>query len=289
MGNERRGGITVRQDAIVQLVRQRGYASIEAMAEDFGVSAQTIRRDVIALSNRNLLQRYHGGAGLPAGTDRLAYSNRRVRAAAEKRRIAAALAREIPNGASLFIDIGTTMEAFAQALLNHRGLRVITNHVSVVSILCEHTDFEIILAGGMVRNRDRAITGETTSEFLRRFRVEYGVFGIGAIDHEGHVLDYDYRDIHASRTAMEISRRKFAAADSSKFFGDAMVRLCHVAEIDALFTDAPPPPPIAQQLTRHKVRLVVAPAAAEAGDGADAAREAADTAPLTAGGTGVQL
>lgn len=263
MSNERRGGVSVRQDAIIQLVRQQGYASIEAMAESFGVSAQTIRRDVIDLSHKNLLQRYHGGAGLPPGTDRLAYPNRRTRFAAEKRRIAAAIAHEIPNGASLFIDIGTTMEAFAEALLNHRGLRVITNHVSVVSILCENTDFEIILAGGVVRNSDRAITGETISEFLRRFRVEYGVFGIGAIDHEGHVLDYDYRDIHASRTAMEVSRRTFAAADSSKFFGDAMVRLGHVSEIDALFTDAPPPEPIAEQLALHQVKLIVAPAAAE--------------------------
>lgn len=258
--------LTARQSAIVQVVRERGFASIEAMAGQFGVSTQTVRRDVIELSRRNLLQRYHGGAGLPAGMDRLAYNNRRVRAADEKHRIAASVADEIPNDATLFMDIGTTMEAVAGALLNHRGLRVITNHIAVASLFCENTDFEIILAGGMVRNRDRAITGEATVEFLRSFRVSYGLFGIGAIDHDGQMLDYDYRDVQVSRAAIEISRRRLAVADSSKFHGDAMIRLGHVSEIDTLFTDAAPPEDIASQLRDGNVRLVVANGDADAGD-----------------------
>ncbi len=257
----RRLGSGERQNAIVRIVREKGYASIESMAQAFDVSAQTIRRDVIELSRRNLVQRYHGGAGLPTGRDRLAYSNRRVRFAAEKRRIAAALAREIPNGASLFIDIGTTTEAVAEALLHHRDLRIITNHIAVVSTFCENTDFEIILTGGMVRSHDRAITGEAAADFLREFRVRYGIFGIGGIDPEGQMLDYDYRDTRVSRAAIEISRHRFVVADSSKFAGDAMIRLAHVSEIDALFTDAPPPEPIAGQLEANGVKLVVAPPA----------------------------
>ena len=257
----RRLGSGERQNAIVRIVREKGYASIESMAQAFDVSAQTIRRDVIELSRRNLVQRYHGGAGLPTGRDRLAYSNRRVRFAAEKRRIAAALAREIPDGASLFIDIGTTTEAVAEALLRHRNLRIITNHIAVVSTFCENTDFEIILTGGMVRSHDRAITGEAAADFLREFRVRYGIFGIGGIDPEGQMLDYDYRDTRVSRAAIEISRHRFVVADSSKFAGDAMIRLAHVSEIDALFTNAPPPAPIAGQLEANGVKLVVAPPA----------------------------
>jgi len=255
----RRLGLDERQSAIVRTVREKGFASIETMARAFDVSAQTVRRDVIELARRNLVRRYHGGAGLPAGTDRLAYANRRVRFAAEKRRIAAALAAEIPDGASLFIDIGTTTEAVAEALLDHKNLSIITNHIAVVSRFCEETDFEIILAGGMVRNRDRAITGEAAAEFLREFRVRYGIFGIGAIDPEGQMLDYDYRDTRVSRAAIEISRHRFVVADSSKFAGDAMIRLAHVSEIDALFTDAPPPPAIAGELAANGVRLIVAP------------------------------
>ena len=108
------------------------------------------------------------------------------------------------------------------------------------------------------RNRDRAITGEATSEFLRKFRAEYGIFGVGAIDHEGQMLDYDYRDVHISLTAMEISRKKLVVADSSKFHGDAMMQLAHVSEVDALFTDATPPKDIVHQLTAHDVGLFIA-------------------------------
>ncbi len=250
-------GLNDRQSAIVGIVRDRGFASIGSLADEFGVSQQTIRRDIIELARRNLVQRYHGGAGLPTGRDRLAYANRRVRGAEAKRCIARAVAAEIPNGASLFIDIGTTTEAVAEALLEHKGLRIITNHVGVVWLFCQNTDFEIVLAGGMVRNRDLAIIGTAAADFLEGFRVSYGIFGIGAIDPEGNLLDYDYRDMRTSRAAMEIARRRFVVADAGKFHGDAMIRLGHVGEIDALFTDAAPPPEINACLEAAGTRLVV--------------------------------
>lgn len=251
--------LTPRQRTIIRHVSDNGFASIESMAETFGVSAQTIRREIIRLSEQNLLQRYHGGAGLPAARETLAYSNRRVRNAEEKRQLAEAVAREIPNGASLFLDIGTTVEAVAAALVKHTGLRVITVHILVAALLCEHTDFEIILAGGLVRNRDRAVTGDQTTEFLRRFRVNFGIFSAGSIDANGQVLDYDYRDVQVSRIAMEVSRRRFLVVDSSKFDADAMVRIADLSEIDAVFSNAAPPPAIAEQMSRHETRLVLPP------------------------------
>tara|TARA_E500000331_G_scaffold175227_1_gene169089 strand:+ start:1316 stop:2119 length:804 start_codon:yes stop_codon:yes gene_type:complete len=259
VADRKRLGISNRQDQIINLVRDQGYASIEMMADKFGVSQQTVRRDIIYLNEKNLLQRHHGGAGLPPGIDRLAYSNRKIRNALQKSLIGNAIAARIPNGASLFIDIGTTMEAVAEALTGHEGLRVITNHIGVVSILCENTDFEIILSGGLVRNRDRAVTGETTTEFLREFRVGYGIFGIGSITDDGQLLDYDYRDAQASRAALQISRHKIAAADHSKFNGDAMMPFAHVSEIDDLVTDAPPPKAIADAIEQGGTELFVAP------------------------------
>ncbi len=102
------------------------------------------------------------------------------------------------------------------------------------------------------------MTGAATTEFLERFRVGYGIFGIGAIDDDGEMLDYDYRDVQVSLTAMDISRRRFIAADGSKFNGDAMIKFAHVSKIDALFTDAPPPSGIAETLRANDVRLFVA-------------------------------
>ncbi len=258
MAEVTRSGISDRQQEIIGLVRERGYVSIDMLAERFGVSQQTVRRDIIFLSEQSLVQRHHGGAGLPPGTDTLAYSNRKVRNAAEKALIGQEIAGHIPNGASVFIDIGTTMEAVADALVNHEGLRIITNHIGVVSALCEHTDFEIILTGGLVRNRDRAITGESTTEFIRNFRVGYGIFGIGSLTMDGQLLDYHYRDAQASRAALEISRVKFVGIDHSKFNTDAMMPFAHVSEIDALFTDGEPPAELKDTITESGCELFVA-------------------------------
>lgn len=251
-------GIEARRAEIVSLVHQHGYATIDHLATRFQVSAQTIRRDIRTLASQHLVARYHGGAGLPSADDRLAYPVRKVSFAAEKRAIAQIVARHVPDGASLFIDIGTTMEAVAEALTEHQGLRVITNHMTVASILSEHGDFEIIVPGGILRNRDRAITGEAASEFVGRFKVGYGIFGIGAIDNDGELLDYDYRDVQLSKAAMAISRRRFVALDHSKFNGDAMVRVAHLSDIDAVFTDAPPPSEIAELLRAYDVAVHIA-------------------------------
>jgi DeoR family glycerol-3-phosphate regulon repressor len=263
VSGKKRLDINNRQNQIIELVQGQGYASIDMMADRFGVSQQTVRRDIIYLSEKNLLQRHHGGAGLPSGIDSLAYSNRKIRNAREKFLIGNAIAAQIPNGSSLYIDIGTTMEAVANALLKHEELRVITNHIGVVSLFCDNTDFEIILTGGLVRNRDRAVTGETTAEFLRQFRVGYGIFGIGSVADDGQLLDYDYRDTQASRAALEISRLKFVAADHSKFNADAMMPFAHISEIDGLFTNQQPPAPIVDVIRQGGTDLFVAPDAIE--------------------------
>jgi DeoR family transcriptional regulator, glycerol-3-phosphate regulon repressor len=250
-----RRSIDARREELVDLVRQRGFISIDAMAAHFKVSSQTIRRDIDQLCQMNKLARHHGGAGLLPGSEQLAYANRKTRNLTQKNIIASLVAKQIPNGSSLFIDIGTTMEAVAKALIHHKDLRIITNHIRVVSILSESTDFEIILAGGLVRNRDQAITGEATSEFLRKFKVGYAIFGIGSIENDGAMLDYDYRDVHVSKTAIDISKKRFAAADHSKFNTDAMVHLGHVSAIDAFFTDTSPPLEITDILTANNVDL----------------------------------
>ena len=113
----------------------------------------------------------------------------------EKERIAREVAANIPDGSSLFIDIGTTTEAIARALLDHRELRVVTNNLNVASILTAKDDFTVIIAGGEIRNRDGGIVGEATRDFIGQFRMDYGVIGISGIDSDGSLLDFDYHEV----------------------------------------------------------------------------------------------
>lgn len=247
-----------RREQILELVRRHGFVSIEALAQDFAVTPQTIRRDINELCESAKLQRYHGGAGLPSSVENLAYSTRQVLCPEEKSRIAREVARHIPDHASLFINIGTTTEAVARALLDHAGLRVITNNLNVASIMSRNPEFEVIVAGGLVRSRDQGIVGEAAIDTIHQFKVDFGIMGISGVDADGSLLDFDYREVRVAQAIVGNSRQVFLAADHTKFGRSAMVRLGHLSQLDALITDAPPPAAIRKVLKEAGVALHLA-------------------------------
>ncbi|MGB8332863.1 MAG: DeoR/GlpR family transcriptional regulator [Desulfobacterales bacterium] len=247
-----------RHEKIRELVQGRGFVTIEALSQAFNVTPQTIRRDINTLCEEGMIHRYHGGAGVSSSTENVAYTQRKVLCLREKQRIAAMVADKIPNNASLFINIGTTTEEIAKALCHHQRLKVITNNLNVASILSGNENFEVIVAGGMVRHRDGGIIGPLTIDFIRQFRVDFGIIGISGIDMDGTLLDFDYREVRVSRAIIDNSRRIFLATDHTKFRRNAMVRLGSIDEIDALFTDRQPPQALSEVLGAADVKLYVA-------------------------------
>lgn len=124
---EQGADVNARQERILALVRGRGFATIEALARELDVSAQTVRRDIIRLDEAKLLQRFHGGAGLRDSAVRMGYAEKQILAADAKASIARALADLVPDGASVLLDVGTTVEAVARALAERRQrLKVFT-------------------------------------------------------------------------------------------------------------------------------------------------------------------
>ena len=248
-----------RQREILELVQSHGFVSSDELARTFHVTPQTVRRDINQLCEEGLLRRYHGGAGLPSTVENIAYSTRQVICLDEKIRIAKMVASHIPDQSSLFINIGTTTEEVAKALRDHRGLRIITNNLNVAAILSQNDSFEIIVAGGVVRHRDRGITGETTIEFIEKFKVDFGIIGISGIDEDGSLLDFDYNEVRVAHAIIANSHKVFLATDSTKFGRKPMVRLGQLSQIDALFTDKKPPDEILRILTDANVELHIAP------------------------------
>jgi DeoR family transcriptional regulator, glycerol-3-phosphate regulon repressor len=248
-----------RQALLLEEVRARGSVTVEALAEQFGVTLQTVRRDVKLLSDARLLARFHGGVRLPSSTtENIAYRQRQALNDEAKRQLARAVARAVPNGCSLIINIGTTTEAIARELLRHKGLRVITNNLNVAAILSDNPDCELIVAGGLVRQRDRGIIGEATVEFIGQFRVDIGLIGISGIECDGTLRDYDYREVKVAQAIIRCSRQVWLAADHSKFNRPAMVEVGRLDQVDTLYTDRAPPPPFETLLTEAGVACVVA-------------------------------
>ena len=259
-GSAKTGPVRDRHARIKQGVNAKGFVTIEHLASEFGVTPQTIRRDINILSQEGSIHRYHGGAGVPPSTENVAYIQRKVLCLHEKQRIARLVAAQIPDHASLFINIGTTTEEIAKSLCDHDRLRIITNSLNVASILAGNENFEVIVAGGLVRPRDGGIVGPLTIDFIQQFRVDYGIIGISGIDLDGTLLDFDYREVRAARAIIDNSRKVFLAADHTKFGRNAMVRLGSIGEIDGLFTDRLPAESVMEALSASDVELHVAEA-----------------------------
>ncbi len=246
-----------RQLELLEAVRAEGSMMVESLAGRFGVTLQTVRRDVRQLAEAGLLARFHGGVRMPSSTtENLAYRQRQHLLDEEKRRIARAVAGAVPNGCSLILNIGTTVEAVARELLRHDGLRVITNNLNVAAILSDNARCEVIVAGGVVRSRDRGIVGEATVDFIKQFKVDIGLIGISGIESDGTLRDFDYREVKVARAIIEHSREVWLAADHSKFNRPAMVELGRLDQIDSLFTDSMPPAPFPTLLAEAGVNLI---------------------------------
>ncbi len=259
-GQETTGSGMLAEDrgrAIVELVRRQGFQAIEALAAQFGVTPQTIRRDVTLLCDRGLLRRRHGGVELPPDGENLAYPARQVLNIEAKRRIARLVAGAIPEGASLFFGIGTTPEQCAQALVDHPGLRVMTNNLNVAIALSRNPSCEITVAGGRLRNLDRDMIAGEARDFFSRFMVDIGVYGVGGVAEDGTLLDFSSDEVHMRQSLAQHCRQRFLVLDHSKFGRGATVRGGHIAEASAVFTDQPVPAPIAARLQDAGVRLVV--------------------------------
>ena len=248
-----------RQIKLLDRVRAQGSATVEQLSEALGVTLQTVRRDVQRLADAGLLARFHGGVRVPSSTtENIAHQQRKNLSADGKARIAQAVARRVPHDCSLILNIGTTTEAIAKALLQHKGLRVITNNLNVAEILCSNPDCEVIVAGGVVRARDRGIVGEATVDFIRQFRVDIAIIGISGIEPDGSLRDFDYREVKVAQAIIAHAREVWLAADHSKFNRPAMVELARLSQIQRLFTDQPPPEPFPALLLDANVRCEVA-------------------------------
>lgn len=245
-----------RQRDIVELARVSGRVRVEELAARFDVSAQTIRKDLNDLCNRRLLSRVHGGAVVASGVANLSYEARRFISQAEKQAIGRAAAQLIANNSSLFINIGTTTEEVARALQDHEGLLVITNNLNVATLLYPHPKIDVIVAGGPVRRGDGGVIGSAAVDVINQFKVDCAVIGASAIDEEGALLDFDYREVRVSRAIIENARQVILVADKLKLERAAPVRIGHIAEIDIFVTDALVSETLAATCAAEGVRVV---------------------------------
>lgn len=250
--------LTVRQKEILAVVQELGFTTIETLAARFGVSAQTIRREIIRLQDGNFLQRFHGGAGLASGGIRSAYAQKLTVSPLGKQRIGQAVASVIPAGACVFLDVGTTVEAAARALLGKAGLRVVTASVSVANIFCQGGVFDVVVTGGVTRGANGSLVGQQAISSIAAFRFDYAILGIGGFDDDGAPMDFDLEKIAVRQAAMARARKAAVLADHSKFDQIGTARIADPGMIDLFVIDAAPPEQLQEAWQRAGSRWLVA-------------------------------
>jgi DeoR family glycerol-3-phosphate regulon repressor len=249
---------TFRQNDILDIAETEGKVTVEGLAERFGVTLQTIRRDLADLAGVGKLERVHGGAVLPSGVSNIVYAHRRDLNRLEKAAIARRCAAELPDNASIFLNIGTTTEQVARELLSRSNLMVVTNNINVANILMANDACDVVVAGGLLRRADGGLIGDLTSEAIAQFKVDFAVIGCSALDEEGDLLDFDVQEVSVSKNIIRQARRTFLVADASKFNRTAPARIASLRDIDTFFTDAPPPAAVQARCTAWGTQICVA-------------------------------
>lgn len=241
--------LSARQQNILKRLNADGFLSNDRLAQDYGVSTQTIRKDINGLCEMGLARRVHGGISEQSSFQNISFTARQMLNAKAKQAIAEKAVAHIQDGASLFMGIGTTVECAARALLGRKGLKVKTNNLNIAAILCADPDIDVQVSGGKLRHNDRDLIGQETTDFFSGFRVDYGLIGSGGLDPEVGLLDFQEDEAHVTRAIIKNARQTFLLCDHTKWGREAMVKVAPFDALSFFVTDA-----IDDQATRNRLQ-----------------------------------
>ena len=250
-----------RKFRILEIAQSEGTLRVEDLAQRLGVADQTIRRDLSQLAKSGQLERVHGGAVLSSTANNLDYEKRRNRNAEGKGQIGRAGANLIQNGASVFMNIGTTAEAVASEMMGHSDLLVVTNSLNTANILSVNPNIEIIVAGGTLRRTDGGLLGNLTAQFLELFKFDHAIISCAGIDDDGDLLDFDLQEVHATQSILRQASSVHVVADSTKVRRRAPGKITNLRNVDTWITDAPLPQELSDLCKELETRVIIAEAA----------------------------
>jgi DeoR family fructose operon transcriptional repressor len=250
-----------RQHAIATLVTERGRLAVTAVAEEFGVTTETVRRDLSSLERAGMVRRVHGGA-VPAGALTLVETGlgeRHGTRTEAKRAIAAAAISLLPAAdGSVLLDGGSTTAALADVLPTDRRLYVATNSVPIAARLSASPAVTLHVLGGRVRGITQTAVGDATVRALRDLRLDVVFLGTNGIS-AGHGFSTpDEAEAATKRAMVRAAQRVIVLADSSKLGREHLVRFATVENVDVLVTDGDADPGVVAELETTGIEVLIA-------------------------------
>ncbi|MGD0440382.1 MAG: DeoR/GlpR family DNA-binding transcription regulator [Acidimicrobiales bacterium] len=244
--------------SIIAVIDDNGAVGVEDLAELLGVSTATIRRDLARLADQGVITRSHGGAMRADAGLEVPISYRRGTAVAEKRRIAAAAATLIGEGAIVGITGGTTTIEVARALAPVRRLTVVTNALNVGMQLARYRNIRLVLTGGVCRTASFELSGPIAESTLSGYNLDVAFVGVDGIDVDAGCTTHDDAEARANAALVQRSRRTVIVADSSKIGRVTFASICPLDLVDQLITDNEADPQAVSRLETAGLRVVLA-------------------------------
>lgn len=245
-----------RQVEILDAVRTNGAAAVSELATRFGVTSQTIRRDLNLLEQKKLLVKGFGGAFAAPGVARYTYKERHKTEADIKAKLVEALKPFLFEGATIFVGLGTTFHTLHNVIVQFPGILVATPNLEVVHSCSLHTDATVFVYGGYVRNRDTSILRVGGGEG-QRFKFDIALIGASAIDREGSVLEFDPLEVDLTRQVLENSRKLILVVHEGKFDRHAPHLVTDLSKIDVLVTNGNPADHLQDARLLEQLELVI--------------------------------
>ncbi|ETX27716.1 DeoR/GlpR family DNA-binding transcription regulator [Roseivivax isoporae] len=252
-----------RRRRILLELRLKPHVRVTELAEQFGVTTETVRRDIETLSGEGLLQRAHGGASAATPGTLRAMDERRLERVAERERLGRFAASLVSDGDAIMIDAGTTTMEFARAIaFAETRITAVTNSLQVAMILGQSPAARVRLAPGDYLREEAAVIGTEACDHLARYNVDACFLGAAGLSTAGVTEAVEGFDA-IKRTMMQQSRACRFLIDSSKFGRTHLSRVARFDEVGTLVTDTAPEGPLARALSDGGVRICIPPAPEE--------------------------
>ncbi|MFI7190218.1 DeoR/GlpR family DNA-binding transcription regulator [Nocardia nova] len=229
---------TRRREIMHRLVTD-GYVEAKTLADELGVDASTIRRDLDALERAGQAQRTHGGARpAPGATAKLPYAMKEGEHLDQKAAIGIAAAARVRDGQTVILDSGSTTYEIARALRNHTDLTVITNDLRIAKYMAETPGVRLLVTGGELLGSVFTLVGERAIAFLSDYTADWAFLGADAVDLEAGITNMNTLEVPLKRAMIAAAAHALVVADSSKFGRRALAKVAGFDEISGAITDS---------------------------------------------------
>ncbi len=256
-----------RHKEILRLLDNKGSLTISELTSALNVSEQTIRRDLKKLEEMNCITRFHGGANSlepQKSQTEPTLANKNIDAreymfVEEKEAIGHKVADIVPDGSTVFITIGTTVEKIAQVLNERRkDLLIITDSIRVAYLIFRPGRNKVLVPSGIISSPNGGISSLQSIGDLKHFRPDFTITSVGAIERDGTMLDFNLSEVEAAKVMMKNSKQTIIACDHTKFTAKASLALGDIRDVDYLISDEEPNEDIKRALTEGSVTFIKA-------------------------------